>query len=242
MYQNRVYRSLHKRRDLVYFTAMVEQTDLHIGATRILKKESLEKIRFYRSQIEGYIKEDPRFLVSLEPLAYRADAPDIVRWMCEAASKAGVGPMAAVAGAISQKVGEALLPLSSEVIVENGGDIFIKTNEERVIAIHAGASPLNQRLGLRILPQDTPCGICTSAGKVGHSLSLGKADAAVVLSRDTALADAVATALGNRVKTPGDIEGALGFAQGIDGIMGALVIIDDRMGAWGQLRLEPIRT
>jgi len=220
----------------------VEQTDLHIGASRILKKESTEKIRFYRSQIEGYIKKDPQFLVSLEPIMCKADAPDIVRWMCEAASKAGVGPMAAVAGAISQKDGEALLPLSPEVIVENGGDIFIKSNEERVIAIYAGASPLSQRLGIRIFPQDTPCGICTSAGKIGHSLSLGKADAAVVVSRDTALADAVATALGNRVKTPADIEGALQFVQGIDGIVGALVIIDDRMGAWGRLRLEPIRS
>jgi ApbE superfamily uncharacterized protein (UPF0280 family) len=145
--------------------------------------------------------------------------------------------MAAVAGAVSELVGFELLNYSDEIIVENGGDIFIKTNSKRKVGIYAGKSPLSEKIAIEIAPERTPIGICTSSGTVGHSLSFGKADAAVILAKDTFLCDAVATATGNRVKASGDIESAIEFAAGIDGVEGVLVIVGDKIGAWGDISL-----
>ncbi|NLO82422.1 MAG: UPF0280 family protein, partial [Clostridiales bacterium] len=199
MAQKRIYRELHKGKDLIYFKVKVEQTDLDIAARSMLRKEALQLVKRYRNDIEEYIKRDKRFLTSLTPIPCLPDAPAIVRRMCMAAHMAGVGPMAAVAGAISEFVGRELLKFSAEIIVENGGDIFIKSQRDRLVGIYAGDSPLSQKIGLKISAEDTPLGICTSAGKIGHSLSLGKADAVVIVSKDTPLADAVATAVGNIV-------------------------------------------
>lgn len=235
--EERFYRRLHSSKDLVHFNVRFKETDLDIGAERTLTSEALELIKKYREDIENYIKKVPQFLTSLEPIPYREAAPAIIRDMSQGAEKAGVGPMAAVAGAISQYVGQGLLNFSREIIVENGGDIYIKSNKERIIGIYAGKSPLSGKIGLRIKPEDCPMGVCTSSGKVGHSLSFGHADAVMIMSRDTALADAVATATGNRVKSPDDIQDAIDFARDIEGISGVMVIMEDRLGAWGNIEL-----
>ena len=138
MYEERKYRDLFKGSNLVFFDARIMETDLVIGAERELKREALESIRKYRSMIEEYIWLHRDFLTSLEPVAASEDAPPIVKSMCEAAALAGVGPMAAVAGALSEMVGKDLLKLSGEIIVENGGDIYIKTNSVRKAGIYAG--------------------------------------------------------------------------------------------------------
>ena len=145
--------------------------------------------------------------------------------------------MAAVAGAVSKFVGKKLLEFSDEVIVENGGDIFIKSNSDRTIGIYAGNSPLSGKIALRINKDNTPCGICTSSGTVGHSLSFGKADAAVVIHPDASVADACATALGNMVKIPKDIEGALSYINNIPKIGGALVICGEALGVIGDIEI-----
>lgn len=237
MAEKRSYREFHRAKDLVYFNVKVEQTDLDIGAHSMLRHEALQLVKKYRKDIEEYIRKDRRFLISLIPIPCSPDAPAIVRRMCSAAQKAGVGPMAAVAGAISEFVGMELLQFSPEVIVENGGDIFLKSRRERVIGIFAGTSPLSQRIGLKIPAEDTPIGICTSSGKIGHSLSFGRADAVVILSHDTALADAVATAAGNVVKSKDDIEKGINLARRIEGVLGVVIIVDDKVGAWGSVQL-----
>jgi ApbE superfamily uncharacterized protein (UPF0280 family) len=158
--------------------------------------------------------------------------------MAKAAEKANVGPMAAVAGAFAEFVGLDLLKYSPEVIVENGGDIFLKSTKSRLVGVYAGEdSPLTGRVALKIEPLDTPLGVCTSSGTVGHSLSFGKADAVVVLSHSTALADAAATAIGNIVKAETDVQKALDFARSVKGLVGAAVIINDKMGVWGKINL-----
>lgn len=238
VYEERVYRNLFKGANLKFFDVCVGETDLRIGANRELYGEALEAVKKYRRQIELYLKFYPEFLRSLKPLKPQPGAPPLIRRMCEASIKAGVGPMAAVAGAVSEAVGRELLQFSDEVVVENGGDIFIKTNEVRKVGIYAGKSPLSEKLALEILPQKTPLGICTSSGTVGHSLSFGKADAVVILSEDTFLADAVATAACNIVKCPDDIEKAVQFAACIEKVQGVVVIIDDKIGAWGDIKLK----
>jgi len=237
MYQERRYRRYFKGINLVFFNVRIYETDLEIGAEKDLTDVARACVLKYRKQLEDYIREHPLFLTSLVPLEATENAPLIVQNMCMAAARANVGPMAAVAGAISELVGKELLNHSSNVIVENGGDIFIKSTITRKVGIYAGKSPLSNRIAVEILPEMTPMGICTSSGTVGHSLSFGKADAVVGLSRDTALADAAATAACNIVKSAEDIEKGLALLSHIRGIEGGIVIIGEKMGAWGNVKL-----
>jgi len=239
MYQPRSYRHWVKDKDLTSFKAVVKETDLYIRASSNLEPKALKLVMKYRSMLERYIEQHPSFLTSLEPIAAENNAPPIITQMTEAAEKAGVGPMAAVAGAIAESVGSELLPLSPEIIVENGGDIYLKTLKKRLIGIFAGKSPLSGKIALEINGEDTPIGICTSSGTVGHSLSFGKADAAIVLSKSAALADAVATAIGNLIIQPGDIPLGIELAQSIDGVSGVIIIKDDKMGVWGEVKVSP---
>ena len=237
MYEKRTYREHVRAQDLFSFTVVVKETDLFILADKDLSSLALEEVLRHRHQLESYIARHPEFLHSLSPVRLLPGAPETARRMADAAGLAGVGPMAAVAGAFSELVGEALLAESAQAIVENGGDIFIKTDRERTVSIYAGDSPISGQVGIRIRPEDTPMGVCTSSAKVGPSLSLGVAHAACVLSRSTALADAAATAVGNAVKSEGDVEKALAVAQGIKGVLGAVVVSGDKLGAWGQVEL-----
>jgi ApbE superfamily uncharacterized protein (UPF0280 family) len=236
-YQPRVYRHWIEGGDLVAFSVAEQETDLYIRAASNLQRKARRLVSKYRRQLEKYIEKNPEFQTSLEPVNMPANAPAIVKDMAAAGTKAGVGPMAAVAGAIAEYVGKELLEFSPEIIVENGGDIYLKILKKRVVGIYAGESTLTGKIGLEINPQDTPLGVCTSSGTVGHSLSFGKADAVVALAGSAALADAAATAIGNRVKQASDIDRALEFARGISGLKGAVIIIGDKVGAWGEVKL-----
>jgi len=228
------------KNELVSFRVCIEQSDLLVSAERELVEPAEKALRRVRADLESYIRRDARFAATLEPHDTLPEAPAIAREMAEAARMCGVGPMAAVAGAVAQYVGEALLAETSQVIVENGGDIFLHTAQPRVVAIFAGDSPLSGKVGVRVGRLNQPVGLCTSSGTVGPSLSFGRADAAVVLATSAALADAAATALGNRIQTEAEIEAALEFLQGIDGILGGLVIYRKHLGAWGQIDLVKI--
>lgn len=237
MYEERKYRRLFKSDNLQHFNVQVNETDLWIGASRNLEKEATEAVNKYRKQIETYIKLYPEFQTSLKPLSPEPGAAPIIVKMCEATRKAGVGPMASVAGAINEFIANELLELTEDIIIENGGDLYIKTSVIRKVGIYAGTSPLSEIVALEVSPSMTPLSICTSSGTVGHSLSFGLADAAVITSRDSFLADAVATAMCNRVKSLDDIEKAVLFASEIEGVTGALVIIGDKLSAWGDIKL-----
>jgi len=148
--------------------------------------------------------------------------------------------MAAVAGAMAESVGKDLLANSAEVIVENGGDIFIHSARELKVGIFAGKSPLSFRVGLKIPGANHGWGVCTSSGTVGPSLSFGRADAACVLAPSAALADAAATAIGNLVSSSADLPQGLEKAQTIPGLTGVVIIIGDKLGAWGDVELTEI--
>lgn len=238
-YQKRFYRSWISAPGLVSFQVQVKETDLHIQADSLLTSETEELVLSYRHQIESYIVKNPDFLTSLVPVPQDILAPPVVREMIEAGQQAGVGPMAAVAGAIAEKVGRDLLKeqKTGEIIVENGGDIFVAIRSEARIGIFAGASPLSGKVGIAIPVGQMPTGVCTSSGTVGHSLSFGKADAVTVVAQSTALADAVATAVGNVVKEKRDIDHGLSLAKEIEGISGVVIIVGDKIGAWGDIEL-----
>ncbi len=237
MYEPRTYRHWITGKDLISFNVVVKETDLYIRASSNLKRKAHKLVLKYRDILERYIERHPSFVTSLEPLPVSDDAPHIVKSMSEAAARVGIGPMASVAGAIAEFVGNELLAFSPEIIIENGGDIYLKSRGKRIVGIYAGKSPLTGKIGLEIKGQDTPLGICTSSGTVGHSLSQGKADAIIVLSKSATLADAAATAIGNLIVQPSDIPGGIEFAKGIDGLKGVIIIKDDKVGLWGKVKI-----
>lgn len=238
MFKPRTYRKWVQTNDLVSFEVKEGQTDLMILARKNLEPQARELILNYRGGIERYIALFPDFYTSLDPLLVKDDAPAIVKTMAEAAKRAGVGPMASIAGAVAEFVGRDLLAFTDEVIVENGGDIFLRTSRTRRLGIYAGErSRFTGKLALEVGPAENGIGVCTSSGTVSHSLSFGKADAVVIISDSTALADAAATAAGNAVKSPQDIEKGIEIARSIEGIKGVLIIVGDRMGSWGEVRL-----
>lgn len=237
MFQNRLYRRQMQAEDLWQFNVTEEESDLQILAKSDLTKEARRQLLKYRQEIKDYLKTDKEFLVSLTPIKPHENAPMIIRHMCLAAKKAGVGPMASVAGALALYVGQALTSLSEEIIIENGGDIYMKNKNDRRVLIYAGDSPLSNKIALLIPGKNRSVGIATSSGTVGNSLSFGQADAAVIVSYDVVLADAVATAVCNVVKDGRDIEKGLEFAQTITGVLGAVIIIKDKIGAFGDINL-----
>lgn len=237
MYEPRFYRNQMQAKGLVSFEVMVKETDLHISASKNLAQLAQQAVLRYRSEIEDFIAKQPVFASTFRPYEVPNNAPKIVKEMARAAACANVGPMASIAGAIAEFVGRDLLKNCSEVIVENGGDIFIKTKEKRKMGIYAGKSPLSENIALNVYPEKTPLGVCTSSGTVGHSASLGCADAVVVVSPDTLLADAAATAIGNQVKKRDDIDKALWFGQTLDGVLGVIIIKDNKIGVWGKIEV-----
>lgn len=237
-FEERSYRRMMKTKGLVSFEVVSGETDLFISAESDLKAAVEKAVSECRGKLEEFITANPGFAESFEPVDVPSESPEIIRSMADAAKAACVGPMAAVAGAVAEYVGRALLPVSRDVIVENGGDIFMAATEPRRLAIYAGDSPLSEKIGLIIKPEQTPLGVCTSSGTVGHSVSLGKADAAVTVAKDTALADAWATRLGNLVKGLEDLPTAIEAAKNTAGLSGALLIIGDKLAVWGDLELE----
>ena len=240
-YKKRNYRqAIAASAGLVSNFVTVKETDLHILSAGNIEEEGYHFVHRYRNQLENYIGSHPDFLTALIPLEPDVLAPPIIKDMLQAATAANVGPMAAVAGAIAEYVGRDLLDTGlEEVMVENGGDIFLKRNDDCITAIFSGQSPLNEKVGIKIPAGSMPIGICTSSGKVGHSLSLGQADSVTVLAASTPLADAAATRLGNEVSSAGkeNLNYALEVARTIPGLLGVVIICGEQMGAWGEIDL-----
>jgi uncharacterized protein len=236
-YQKRFYRDWVYPRELFRKRIVFCQTDLEILCDKPIDLDYVaRRIEKYRRQIELYISKDERFLTALKPLSVESTSARIVREMAASSRKANVGPMAAVAGAIAQYVGHDLLRKGARtVIIENGGDIFLKTERPVKVGLFAGKKNLLSRLRLKIKPQETPLGICASSGVIGHSLSFGNADCVAIIAKNALLADAAATATANLVQAKADLEKAVKFARSIKGVLGAAVILKDNLASWGKI-------
>ena len=237
MFENRTYRSNVSKQGLTPFKITVKETNLHIQAEYDLTSEAIQIVLKYRDYIEQYIHQHPDFATSLTPVEVKGIAPGIINKMIKAGKAARVGPMAAVAGAIAESTGLALLKKSDEVVVENGGDIFIKSNSETLFTIFANKSPLSMKTGILIEKKEKPFALCTSSGTIGHSKSFGKADAVTILSDSVPLADAAATSLGNLIKKTDDIEKTINFGKKIKDILGIVIIKNKNIGLWGDLKI-----
>lgn len=238
MFDNRkIYRVCHQKKGLAPFNVTVKETNLNIQADSDLSEQAVRSILTHRQYIENHIVRFPRFADSLTPLSDPGIVPKIISEMTNAAKVAGVGPMAAVAGAVAQSVGRDLLKWSSNILVENGGDIFIKSETQTIFTIYAGSSPLSMKAGIKVARRPASFAMCTSSGTVGHSKSFGKADAVTVLADCCALADAAATSLGNKIQTPKDIEKAIAVGKEMTGVQGIVIISGKQIGLWGAVEL-----
>jgi uncharacterized protein len=229
------------------FTITCKDSDLWIGVDNDsflpeIVNYAIDKLFELRYNLESYIRENPEFKTSFIPVKSNKGEPEIAAEMNRAAKIAGTGPMAAVAGAFSENIGKAIQNKFkiNEIVVENGGDIYLKINHNLIISVYAGLSPLSGKIGIEIPAKSTPLGICTSAGTVGPSFSFGKADAVMIASKSTAIADALATAFGNRIKKADDISDALELVKNYENILSALIICEGNIGIYGQFNVKPI--
>lgn len=236
-HEERTYRSLINKDNLISYNVKIAESDLFISSETNLTDKALESLSRHRNFLEIYIKSHPEFRTSLLPLSEDNLAPPIVRDMLSKSKNCGVGPMASVAGAVAEFVGNDLLQFTKNIIIENGGDIFLKSKNELTVSVYAGESPLSYKVNFVIKPEKTPLGVCTSSATVGPSLSFGKADAVCVISKSTTLADAAASAIGNKVKSKNDIKKSLDFGIKIPGITGIIIIVGNDMGAIGEVHL-----
>jgi len=213
----------------------VKETIVTVIADEAYHQACLDAICRARADLELFIAKDPFFRSTLEPYEPGTDAPAIVRRMCDATACAGVGPMAAVAGTIAEAAVDAMARAGARyALVDNGGDIALLNDETVTVGIYAGQSPI-AGLALEVPPRDRILGICTSSGTVGPSISFGNADAALVISDDVALADAAATALGNRITDEKSLASAFDFLKKVPTVTGAIGIIGDKMATYGKL-------
>ena len=248
LFEERTYRTQFNIERFTGFVISYLETDLWIGVNPGSFQPEMEnvafaKIKSLRNKFDEYIQSEPFFKKSLKPFQPTQNAPAEAVEMAVAAEKAGIGPMSAVAGLFAREVGEEILKNFSveELIVENGGDIYVLLKSELTLSVFAGDSILSERIGLVIPPEKQKLGICTSAGTVGPSLSYGKADAVVVICEDVLLADAFATAFGNKVKSAADVEKVIKYSEKYPEILSLLIICEDKIGIRGDYEMRVLK-
>jgi hypothetical protein len=229
------------------FRSVFRETDLWVAVDAAhyrsdIERFTMDRIMFFRSVLDKHIAKFPGFRDSLVPVAASAGVHPMLRDMYKATRTAGTGPMSAVAGAVAEYVSRDILEeyKADEVIVENGGDIFMKLISPATIAVYAGASPLSEKMALHIRPEETPLSVCCSSGTVGHSLSFGMADACMIACRSGALADAYATAFCNEVKNKDMVHEVTEAALRKPEILSVVIIAGDKVGIGGRIEVGVI--
>ncbi len=237
MYTERFYRSWILSGRYESFRVVAGESDLQIYADSNLRKEALKVLKDVRGKLSTHIALYPEFLTSLVPVNTGTEDP-FLQDMENAGKEWNTGPMAAVAGAIAQHVGEALLNYSDRVVVENGGDVWALSPYPVEMLVYPGeASPLSAGITFTV-DGSQGISVCTSSGIVGPSFSFGKADSVTAIHRSGAVADAAATSLANRVQGASDITSAVEAVAVSRRLKGVLALCGDSLGIWGDIRLR----
>jgi ApbE superfamily uncharacterized protein (UPF0280 family) len=230
----RFFPSVHLESDLLIG---VPPPDYHTGMPETSLKE---QVRLY-DLLTAHARIHPSFATSLDPLQTHERAGELpaeISTMYRCGIRTGTGPMSSVAGvfaeAVAKKISATFGP--GELVVENGGDLYIRNRSELVAVLHAGNSSLSDKLGIVLPPGEW--GVCTSSGTLGHSYSMGRADAVTVVCAGAPLADAWATALANQVKEREDIEPVLDRAARILEIHACTVIVGEAIGIRGSFEVK----
>ncbi|HSV32411.1 MAG TPA: UPF0280 family protein [Atribacteraceae bacterium] len=240
LYERRFYRDRLRGAGLHAFIVREGESDIFVLAQRDISSLVRDQLRREREALLRYLTVDPFFQNTLIPRGVFPEAPPVVRLMSRMSFLAGVGPMAAVAGAMNDRIGSLFGTTFGELILENGGDLLVYSKRERVVGVYTGKrSPFRDKLGI-VLPPGRYWGVATSSGVVGPSFSFGQADSVTVLAASSALADAWATRLANEVKTDGDIQRILEFSARFPEMEGVVVCYHDRLGVWGAVQLTEV--
>lgn len=244
-YQPRLYREVMGNSRWTSFRSSWRETDLWVAMdwehySREAERYTMDRILFYRRILEEHITLHPEFRDSLSPVVAPGGVHPIIKEMSDAALAAGTGPMSAVAGAMAEYICRDLMAEfgAEEVIIENGGDIFLKLEAPATVAVYAGDSPLSEKIALQPVPEDTPLALCCSSGTVGHSLSFGMADACMIACRNGAMADACATAFCNSVKSADMVHEVTEKALKIPDILSVVIIAGDKVGLGGSVEIK----
>lgn len=236
---HRRYREQHSPyADEARFQVVVGETDLWVAAKEDLSREIAVFAAGLRGEIQAYMALAPEFRTSFVPIDVLPEAPEVVKRMAAGARLAGVGPFAAVAGTIAQMIAEHFKARSPEMLVENGGDIYIQGRRERVVGLLPDVNN-EAMLGLRLAGSALPLAVCSSSASIGHSLSFGRGELATTIAPDGAFADAAATALCNMLQTPDDVPLAVNQAKtwARYGLKGVFVQCGESLGMWGDFEL-----
>jgi len=237
MYTERFYRNWISFGHLESFRVVVGESDLQIYARKNLRPEALCILTSVRERLSLHIASHPLFLTSLTPVDTGTEDP-FLRSMEQAGILWETGPMAAVAGAVAQHVGEALLKKTDTVIVENGGDVWARSPAPLEMLVYPGRdSPFSSGIHFTTDAADG-IAVCTSSGKVGPSFSMGRADSVTALHQSGAVADAAATALANRIRGRTDVTAAVESVSASRRLSGILAVCSDSLGIWGDIKLR----
>jgi hypothetical protein len=213
----------------------IEETAATIAAERDYLEAAVDAIKSARVEIERQIRKDDFFLTTLEPYDAPKECSPVVRRMCDAAKLAGVGPMATVAGTIAQEAMEAMASQGLEHgWVDNGGDIALTLASPATLEVFSDPGS-RTAFAFELEPTDGIIGICSSSGRVGHSISFGNADVALAIADSASLADALATAIGNRVVNQHSLKTCFDPYKGLDGFVGGLAMYEGAVSMHGKL-------
>jgi len=236
-YQERFYRELHKSNFCLEVS--YRESDIYLSCDKPLDEKVVKSlIKKYYDDIASYIRSYPNFLTSLTPWEEDSFAPSIVKDMIAASKVSGIGPFSCVAGGISWYVGRDLLKYCNELILENGGDLFLKINEDKRVGIYLGESFSPNFITVKIKKKEFPFGIASSSSCFGHSLNFGRADLVTVIALDSLLADSFATAFSNKIKRIGDIKKVISEAKEYSFIKAVVVAFEGRIAVWGEVELD----
>ena len=219
----------------------IDLKQTHIRLRTDLPNHNLnEYIIYIRNELENYLLKDQDFLLALEPIKRDGNLPLIVKTMVESSNIADVGPMACVAGTISEMSLDYLIANDSRYsIIENGGDIAMINDEEVLCGIYSNNEVLGNDIAFKIKSRKRQLGICTSSGKIGHSISFGTSDSVTVISKSASIADGLATRIANEIngessedKVSNGLECGEDYKEFFEG---ALIISDNHVGTIGKL-------
>jgi hypothetical protein len=232
-----IYRNNVQTREKYNWKIKYHYSDLLLSSDKnivSLTKEPLKEIYCY---LHRCFKEDHAFLKSLSPVSIKPGYPEIIKKMCLLSAEFNVGPMAAVAGTVNEFLAEKMNQYCGSLIIENGGDLYLRSKKDRILGIYVKNKYFKDGISIRIKSENMPCGVCASSGTFGHSLSLGKCDLAVVLSKSAITADAAATAVANSISCKDDLLKSIEHFRNCRGIDGLLLIKEDQIGLWGNIEL-----
>ena len=219
----------------------IDLDETHIRLTTDLERHGLERfVLSIRNDLKNHILKNKDFQLSFEPVDVDDDSPLIVRIMADSSRAADVGPMACVAGTISQMSLDYLMGMDSRYsIVENGGDIALINDTKVLCGIYSNNPVLGNDIAFEIKARRKPLGICSSSGRIGHSISFGDADSVTVISGSCSVADGLATRIANEIrgetsedKISNGLECCENYREFFDGV---LIISDEHVASIGRI-------